>query len=108
MEQPTAAPDGAMDRPLARPTVWRRYTLFLLVGALAIGLAVWLLAGAGGRVYRTPVDRLTIASVTRGAFEDYVAVRSAAAPFATRYLTAEQGGVVTQVLVEDGATVKAR
>ncbi len=82
--------------------------MFVLVGALAIGIAVWLLAGAGGRVYRTPVDRLTIASVTRGAFEDYVAVRSAAAPFSTRYLTAEQGGVVTQVLVEDGATVKAR
>jgi HlyD family secretion protein len=74
---------------------------------LAVGSAVWLLVGAGGRVYRARLDRLSIANVTRGPFEDYVAVRGAAAPFTTHYLTAEQGGVVTQVLVEDGATVKA-
>jgi len=98
----------SMDRPLARPAAWRRYGPTAVAGALAIGIAAWLLIGGGGRTYRTSRDRLTIASVTRGAFEDYVAVRAAAAPFATHYLTAEQGGVVTQVLVEDGATVKAR
>ncbi len=70
-------------------------------------MAAWLLLGAGGRIYRTPIDRLTIATVTRGPFDDYIAVRGAAAPFTTRYLTAEQGGVVKQVLVEDGVTVKA-
>lgn len=96
-----------MDRPLARPPAWRRYGLPALAGLVAIGIAAWLLVGKGGRVYRTSRDRLTVASVTRGPFEDYVAVRGAAAPFTTRYLTAEQGGVVTRVLVEDGATVKA-
>jgi HlyD family secretion protein len=74
---------------------------------VAVGIAAWLLLGAGGRIYRIPLDRLTIASVRRGPFEDYIAVRGAAAPFTTYYLTAEQGGVVKQVLVEDGATVKA-
>jgi HlyD family secretion protein len=96
-----------MDRPLERPPVWRRYAVHALAGALALGVAAWLLVGAAGRIYRISRDHLTIASVTRGPFEDYVAVRGAAAPFATHYLTAEQGGVVTQVLVEDGSTVKA-
>jgi HlyD family secretion protein len=106
--EPTAprGPDG-MDRPLARPPAWRRYAPHALAAALAAGVAAWLLTGAVGRAYRTPLDRLTIAAVTRGPFEDYIAVRGAAAPFATRYLTAEQGGVVKQLLVEDGATVKA-
>ena len=96
-----------MDRPLARPPAWRRYAVHALAGALAIVIAAWLLVGAGSRIYHTSRDHLTIASVTRGPFEDYVAVRGAAAPFATHYLTAEQGGVVTQVLIEDGASVKA-
>lgn len=42
-----------------------------------------------------------------GAFDDFIAVRATAAPYVTRYLTAEQGGAVEQVLVEDGASVKA-
>jgi len=99
--------DDRMDRPVARPPPWRRYAPHSVTGALAIGVATWLLVGASGRVYRTPLDRLTVATVTRGPFEDYIAVRGAAAPFTTEYLTAEQGGVVKQVLVEDGATVKA-
>jgi len=37
----------------------------------------------------------------------FIAVRSTATPFTTRYLTADQGGSVKQVLVEDGAVVKA-
>jgi len=96
-----------MDRPLVRPPLWRRYLPHTVAGALAVGIGAWLLHAAGGRVYRTPIDRLTIATVTRGPFEDYVAVRGTAAPFTTQYLTADQGGVVKQVLVEDGTTVKA-
>lgn len=97
----------AMDRPLERPPAWQRYLPHMLIAAAATGAAVWLLAGSGGRVYRVPLDRLTIGTVTRGPFEDYIAVRGTAAPFTTRYLAAEQGGVVTRVLVEDGATVRA-
>ncbi len=96
-----------MDRPLARPPLWRRYAPHAAVGALAVAAAAWLLIGAGGRIYRTSLDRLTVATVMRGPFEDYIAVRGTAAPFTTQYLTAEQGGVVKRVLVEDGATVKA-
>lgn len=96
-----------MDRPLAPAPWWRRYAPHAIVGVVAVAIAIWLLASARDRVYRIPLDHVTIATVTRGPFEDYIAVRGAAAPFATHYLTAEQGGVVKQVLVEDGATVKA-
>lgn len=99
--------DERMDRRLAQPSPWRRYAPHAVAGAVVVAIAAWLLVGTGGRVSRTPLDRLTIAAVTRGPFEDYIAVRGAAAPFTTRYLTAEQGGVVKEVLVEDGATVKA-
>jgi HlyD family secretion protein len=96
-----------MDRPLARSPPFRRYAPHAVAGTLAIALTAWLLLGVGGQIYRTPLSRLTIASVRRGPFDDYIAVRGAAAPFATHYLTAEEGGVVKQVLVEDGVTVKS-
>ncbi len=74
---------------------------------MVLSVSVWLLAHTNSHVYRVPIDRLTFGEVTRGPFEDFIAVRSTVAPFATRYLTADQGGTVKQVLVEDGATVKA-
>jgi HlyD family secretion protein len=96
-----------MDRPLARPPAWRRYAPYVAGAALLIGIAAWLLHGVGVSTYRVPADQLTIGTVTRGRFEDYIAVRATVAPLTTFYLTTEQGGVVKQVLAEDGATVKA-
>ena len=96
-----------MDRPIAPPSWWRRYWPYA-AGALALIVAgAWLLSGPSGRIYRVPIDRLTISTVRRGPFEDYAAVRANVAPLITDYLTTEQSGTVKQVLVEDGAEVKA-
>ena len=101
-----ATSDG-MDTPLVRPPAWRRYAPYGIGVLLLLGVIVWLLAGANRHVYRVPIDRLTIGEVTQGPFEDFIAVRSTAAPLTTHYLTADQGGTVKEVLAEDGTTVKA-
>jgi len=107
-EAPQAAAGvDTMDRPVAPLPAWRRYARYGVAGILVIGAASWLLAGSSGHVYRAPLDRLTLATVTEGPFEDFIAVRATGAPFTTRYLTADQGGTVEQVLAEDGAIVKA-
>jgi HlyD family secretion protein len=99
--------NGGMDTPLVRRPAWRRYVPYGIVALLLLSVTLWLLAGAHRHVYRVPIDRLTFGEVTQGPFEDFIAVRSTAAPFTTRYLTADQGGTVKQVLAEDGTTVKA-
>jgi HlyD family secretion protein len=96
-----------MDRAIARPPAWRRYAPYGAGALLLIGVAVWMLHGIGISTYRVPVDQLTIGTVTRGKFEDYIAVRAIVAPLTTFYLTTEQGGGVQQVLAEDGAVVNA-
>jgi HlyD family secretion protein len=96
-----------MDSPLARPSVWRRYAPYAIGALAALSVGTWLLAGVHGHVYRVPVDKVTLGTVTQGSFEDFIAVRATAAPFITNYLTADQGGTVKQVMAEDGATVKA-
>jgi HlyD family secretion protein len=106
--EPDPPPAGhGMDQPLARPPAWRRYGPYGAGAALAIAAVIWLLHGAGISTYRVPADQLTIGTVTRGKFEDYIAVRATVAPLTTFYLTTEQGGIVKQVPAEDGATVTA-
>jgi HlyD family secretion protein len=95
-----------MDTPLSRPPAWRRYSPYGIACALVLSAGTWLIAHPSGHTYRVPIDKLTIGEVTKGPFEDFIAVRSTAAPFTTRYLTADQGGSVKQVLIEDGAEVK--
>jgi HlyD family secretion protein len=103
---PASGP-GGMDRVIARKPRWPRYAALATVAILICGGAFWTLRGAGGNVYRVPVNRLTIGTVSQGPFEDYIAVRGAVAPFIIDYLTTDQGGTVKQVLVEDGAAVKS-
>jgi HlyD family secretion protein len=97
-----------MDKPVARKRAWRRFVPYAGIGIVILGVTIWLwLEQSKGRVFRLPVNRVTIASVTAGAFEDYIAVRGTVAPLIIDYLTTDQGGTVKQVLVEDGAMVKS-
>ena len=98
---------SAMDRPLAALPLWRRYALHGVVGLFLAGIAVLALSVSRASTFRVPADRLTLGTVRRAPFEDFIAVRATAAPFTTHYLTAEQGGSVEKVLVEDGTQVKA-
>jgi HlyD family secretion protein len=101
------APQIAMDQPLARRRAWRRFVPYALLGIVGLGVATWLLLQQSkGHVYRLPLNRVSIAAVTTGPFEDYIAVRGTVAPLIIDYLTTDQGGTVKQVLVEDGAMVK--
>ncbi len=104
--QAVAGSDG-QDRVIAKKPLWRRYWKLAAAVVIAVAGGAYLLAGQGGNVYRAPLNQLTIGTVTEGPFEDYIAVRGAVAPFTTAYLTTDQGGTVKQVLVEDGAMVKA-
>src|SRR5580658_2410961 len=97
----------SMDQPLTRSRPWRRYVPYGVLGIAIVGvISWWFLQQSKGHVYRLPLNRVTIASVTEGPFEDYIAVRGTVAPLIIDYLTTDQGGTVKQVLVEDGAMVK--
>lgn len=102
-----ASGGSGMDRKLPQTSRWRRYAAYVAAAAVVLGLAVWFLASAGGSVYRVPIDRVTIAGVTAGPFEDFIAVRGSVAPLHTDYLTTAEGGTVRKKLVEDGAIVTA-
>ena len=95
-----------MDRVIQRPRSWRRLLFWGSLGGLAaLALGLWQLKSPTGDLYRVPLNRVTLATVSEGPFEDYIAIRGLVAPFITDYLTTDQGGTVKQVLIEDGARV---
>ncbi len=102
----TISTHDSMDRAIARKSLWQRYWSLILIILLMSGIAVLFLKQPSENVFRVPADQLTIAAVTEGPFEDYIAVRGTVGPFLIAHLTTDQGGTVKRVLVEDGAMVK--
>ncbi|HMB63315.1 MAG TPA: efflux RND transporter periplasmic adaptor subunit [Eudoraea sp.] len=80
-------------------------------GYIALGLlllfAGWkLITGSTVSTFRTEKDKLTIARVSDGKFDDYITINGNVAPIATIFMDAYEGGRVSEKLIEEGATVK--
>jgi HlyD family secretion protein len=94
-----------MDRVVVRKRLDRR---ILIAGAAAavliLILVFWLFAPRADSMSVTR-DRLTIAPVEQGVFEDFLPLRARVTPLVTVYLDAVEGGQVDKKLVEDGAQV---
>ena len=77
-----------------------------LVGVLLFG---WWLVDTllGGRTLSVNSQRIIVSDVTVGTYEDFIPLRGRLVPSSTVYLDAIEGGRVEEILVEDGALVKA-
>ena len=95
-----------MNRKIEAPS--RRNWLIALIGAGTL-IAFVLLFGAFDDATSFTLDgqRIRIAEVTEGAYEDYIPLRASIEPERTTYLDAIEGGRVEEVLVEEGAHVEA-
>ena len=94
-----------MDRVVVRKRINKK----ILVGgavaaALLLILLFWMFAPRSDSMSVTR-DRLSIATVQSGTFDDFLPLRGRVTPLVTVYLDAVEGGRVDQKLVEDGAHV---
>ncbi len=97
-----------MDRAIEKKKrpLWQWGLLSLAVS----GAAFWfygLLNDATIRTFKLPFAQTSIASVSFGAFEDVTPIRGSIQPLNSVYLDAVDGGVVEEVLVEEGSFVVA-
>ena len=100
-----AVSGGAMDRVIERKRIDKRIVIAgAVAGVLFLILLFWLFAPRSDSV-SVARDRLTIAPVERGVFEDFLPLRARVTPLVTVYLDAVEGGQVQKKLVEDGAQV---
>lgn len=96
---------AVMDRAIERPA-WRQRRVVLAGGVAAIllaiggvGFAVLTSAASGARV---PAQNVTLGTVERGVFHDFVVLRAVAQPKDVIYLDALEGGQVQEVLAQAG------
>jgi HlyD family secretion protein len=89
---------------------WNTKRLMIIAGITVlvafIGY-VGVTAVTGKSKYNAPIDRITISTVTKGPFQEFIPVNGIVYPKVTIYVDAIQGGTVEKRFVEDGAKLKA-
>ena len=100
-----AVSGGAMDKVVVKKTIDKRVLIAGAGGAaLLLILFFWLFAPSAGS-QTVAKERLAIATVENGTFEDFLPLRARVTPLNTVYLDAVEGGRVEELAVEDGASV---
>jgi HlyD family secretion protein len=97
---------GGMDRVVAKTGLSNPVKIAIAAAAaLVLILLFWFFAPTANS-QSVAADRLTISTVAKGRFDDFLPLRARVTPLVTVYLDAVEGGRVEQVLVEDGAMVQ--
>lgn len=97
-----------MDRPIdAGPAKRRRMLLFAGGGLLALVAALVLASGMGRSRVRVEAAKITVSTVQKGLFKEFIPVTGTVQPIQTVFLDALEGGTVKHRFVEDGTHVKA-
>ncbi|RKN82890.1 efflux RND transporter periplasmic adaptor subunit [Ulvibacterium marinum] len=79
---------------------------YIALGVLLLFTAYQLLFASSVSTFRTEKDKLSIAEVTQGKFDDYITINGFVAPITTIYMDAYEGGRVAEKLIEEGTMVK--
>lgn len=79
---------------------------YIALGLLLLFVGWKLLFGTSISTFRTEKDRLSIAQISEGKFDDYITINGNVAPIATIYMDAYEGGRVSEKLIEEGTMVK--
>ena len=96
-----------MDRPIEKKK-WTAARILLIGGiVLLLVFVIWLLflRNNCSKLY-VDSNQLSIATVEKGKFQEFIPVDGVVFPRNTIYIDAVQGGIVEEVYVEDGALLK--
>lgn len=95
-----------MDRTIEHRTPLRRKHLpYIGLGLVVLGLVAWIVFGDHASKLRVDAAQLTVSTVTRGEFNDYVRLNGQVVPIQVVQISPEEGGIVREKVVEEGARV---
>lgn len=85
----------------------KKHIPFVIGGIILLAAVCWLIFGNHASKLNVDKQKLSIQSVTKGQFNDYVRISGQVQPINTIQLSAIEGGMVAQKLIEEGAEVHA-
>ena len=100
-----------MDKIIEKKKGWRaafsKKALPYWGGALVLALVLWLVFRDNSATLRVNADSLTISQVSQGEFNDYIRVSGQVQPMTTIQISPQEGGIVQEIVTEEGSRVKA-
>lgn len=95
-----------MDRQIEKKSFLRRYAWYIVAAAALAALLVWIVLGTTASTMTIDATDITISDVTRGKFDDYVRLNGQVLPIQVVQISPEEGGIVRDKVVEEGARVR--
>ena len=100
-----------MDKIIEKKKGWRaaftKKALPYWGGALVLALVLWLVFRDNSATLRVNADSLTISQVSQGEFNDYIRVSGQVQPMTTIQISPQEGGIVQEIVTEEGSRLKA-
>ena len=100
-----------MDKIIEKKTGWRvaftKKALPWWLGVLLTAFIIYLIARPNNKTLRVDKDTVTISTAVKGEFNDYIRISGRVQPMTTIQLSPQEGGIVEQILIEEGSRVKA-
>ena len=100
-----------MDRPIEKKKgialAFTSKALPYWFGAFMAAFILWLIFRDDSSTLRVNADTLTISEVNAGEFNDYIRLSGQVQPMTTVQLSPRESGIVEQIVIEEGASVKA-
>ena len=99
-----------MDRILEKKkginVIFTKKVLPFWLGAVLVAFIVWLMARDDSKKLRIDADNISVNAVTQGQFNDYIRISGQVAPITTIQISPLEGGVVQEIVAEEGTRVK--
>uniref|UniRef100_UPI00402872DD efflux RND transporter periplasmic adaptor subunit n=1 Tax=Prevotella sp. TaxID=59823 RepID=UPI00402872DD len=94
-----------MDKPIEKKKFPHRYIGYAVAGVAALALIAWLILGSTASTMTIDRSDVTVSDVTRSKFDDYVRLNGQVLPIQIVQISPEEGGIVREKVVEEGARV---
>ncbi|MBR4381425.1 MAG: efflux RND transporter periplasmic adaptor subunit [Bacteroidaceae bacterium] len=86
--------------------IQKKHLPYIAGGGVIILLLVWIIFGNHASTMRVDSKSVNIADVTYGEFNDYIRLNGRVQPISIVQISPEEGGIVMEKVVEEGAQVK--
>lgn len=94
---------NGMDRKIEKNTLISKKAIWIIVSIIAFSLIFYnILFGDKSSKLNIDLEKITIESVEKDIFQDYIAVQGVVEPIKTIYLDAVEGGRVEEIFIEEG------
>ncbi len=85
--------------------IQKKHIPYIIVGTLIVVLLAWAVFGSHASTMRIDAGSVNIADVSYGQFNDYIRLNGRVQPIQVVQISAEEGGIVQDKVVEEGAHI---